>query len=84
MRLPPLLGGLGRVSPTRTASALSSRFLQGEKTDKKEVQKLRDAIAQGRRCSVRLLNYRKVRPSSSLPASAFSHAPRTARLSGTF
>ena len=36
-----------------------SRFLQGEKTDPKEVKKLSEAIKQGRRCSVRLLNYRK-------------------------
>ena len=36
-----------------------SRFLQGEKTDQKEVLKLREAMKFGRRCSVRLLNYRK-------------------------
>lgn len=36
-----------------------SRFLQGEGTDPKEVQKIRDAIKKGEACSVRLLNYRK-------------------------
>ncbi|GFR40580.1 hypothetical protein Agub_g1160 [Astrephomene gubernaculifera] len=35
------------------------RFLQGEGTDPKEVQKIRDAIKRGEACSVRLLNYRK-------------------------
>nr|AML78527.1 putative LOV domain-containing protein [Pandorina morum] len=35
------------------------RFLQGEGTDPKEVQKIRDAIKKGEACSVRLLNYRK-------------------------
>lgn len=38
-----------------------SRFLQGKDTDPKDVAKVRDAIKQGARCSVRLLNYRKVR-----------------------
>lgn len=36
-----------------------SRFLQGEGTDPKEVQKIRDAIKKGESVSVRLLNYRK-------------------------
>lgn len=36
-----------------------SRFLQGEGTDPKEVQKLRDAIKKHDAVSVRLLNYRK-------------------------
>ncbi|GLC37022.1 hypothetical protein PLESTB_001400700 [Pleodorina starrii] len=35
------------------------RFLQGEGTDPKEVQKIRDSIRKGEACSVRLLNYRK-------------------------
>ncbi|GLI69548.1 hypothetical protein VaNZ11_014099 [Volvox africanus] len=35
------------------------RFLQGEGTDPKEVQKIREAIKKGEACSVRLLNYRK-------------------------
>ncbi|KXZ43471.1 hypothetical protein GPECTOR_89g491 [Gonium pectorale] len=35
------------------------RFLQGEGTDPKEVQKIRDSIKKGEACSVRLLNYRK-------------------------
>uniref|UniRef100_A0A126WYN5 non-specific serine/threonine protein kinase n=1 Tax=Heterochlamydomonas inaequalis TaxID=179866 RepID=A0A126WYN5_9CHLO len=35
------------------------RFLQGEGTDPKEVQKVRDAVKQGKPVSVRLLNYRK-------------------------
>nr|AHZ63924.1 phototropin [Nephroselmis olivacea] len=35
------------------------RFLQGPGTDKKEIEKLRNAIAEGGSCSVRLLNYRK-------------------------
>mmetsp|Transcript_42514 Transcript_42514/g.127483 ORF Transcript_42514/g.127483 Transcript_42514/m.127483 type:complete len:506 (+) Transcript_42514:337-1854(+) len=35
------------------------RFLQGEGTDPKEVQKLRDAIKKQEAVSVRLLNYRK-------------------------
>lgn len=35
------------------------RFLQGEGTDPKEVQKIRDAIKKGESVSVRLLNYRK-------------------------
>jgi len=35
------------------------RFLQGAKTDRAEVGKLRDAIARGERWSCRLLNYRK-------------------------
>lgn len=35
------------------------RFLQGEDTDPKEVQKLRDAIRVGKPVSTRLLNYRK-------------------------
>ena len=38
-----------------------SRFLQGKDTDPNDVAKVRDAIKQGVRCSVRLLNYRKVR-----------------------
>ena len=37
-----------------------SRFLQGKDTDPNDVAKVRDAIKQGVRCSVRLLNYRKV------------------------
>lgn len=41
--------------------ARHSRFLQGKDTDPKDVAKIRDAIKQGARCSVRLLNYRKVR-----------------------
>jgi hypothetical protein len=39
----------------------NSRFLQGKDTDPKDVAKIRDAIKQGVRCSVRLLNYRKAR-----------------------
>jgi len=35
------------------------RFLQGEGTDPKEVQKIREAIKKGEAISVRLLNYRK-------------------------
>ena len=35
------------------------RFLQGAKTDKADVKKIRDAIDQKRACSVCLLNYRK-------------------------
>ncbi|KAK9814220.1 hypothetical protein WJX72_002492 [[Myrmecia] bisecta] len=35
------------------------RFLQGEGTDPKEVQTIRDAVKNGDGCSVRLLNYRK-------------------------
>nr|AML79622.1 putative LOV domain-containing protein [Leptosira obovata] len=35
------------------------RFLQGEGTDPKEVQTIRDAVKSGTSCSVRLLNYRK-------------------------
>jgi phototropin len=35
------------------------RFLQGEKTDRAEVAKLREAIKRGERWSARLLNYRK-------------------------
>ncbi|KAG2497547.1 hypothetical protein HYH03_004294 [Edaphochlamys debaryana] len=35
------------------------RFLQGEGTDPKEVQKIREAIKKGEAVSVRLLNYRK-------------------------
>nr|AML79332.1 putative LOV domain-containing protein [Chlamydomonas sp. BC-2016] len=35
------------------------RFLQGEGTDPKEVQKIRDAMKKGEAVSVRLLNYRK-------------------------
>eukprot|EP00798_Chlamydomonas_sp_ICE-L_P007878 gene7878-1088_t len=35
------------------------RFLQGEGTDLKEVQKIRDACKKGEAVSVRLLNYRK-------------------------
>nr|AML76342.1 putative LOV domain-containing protein [Chloromonas rosae] len=35
------------------------RFLQGEGTDPKEVQKIRDAMKKGDAVSVRLLNYRK-------------------------
>jgi hypothetical protein len=38
-----------------------SRFLQGKDTDMQDVAKIRDAIKQGARASVRLLNYRKVR-----------------------
>ncbi len=41
-----------------------SRFLQGKDTDQKEVEKLREALRNGARCSVRLLNYRKVRKHS--------------------
>ena len=37
-----------------------SRFLQGKDTDPNDVAKVRDAVKQGVRCSVRLLNYRKV------------------------
>jgi len=36
-----------------------SRFLQGEGTDPKEVQIIRDSVKNGTTCSVRLLNYRK-------------------------
>ena len=36
-----------------------SRFLQGEGTDPKEVQKIREAIKKAEAVSVRLLNYRK-------------------------
>eukprot|EP00873_Tetraselmis_striata_P009108 jgi/Tetstr1/429372/TSEL_019286.t1 len=35
------------------------RFLQGEGTSPKEIQKIRDAVKTGEICSVRLLNYRK-------------------------
>nr|AML77557.1 putative LOV domain-containing protein [Stigeoclonium helveticum] len=35
------------------------RFLQGEGTDPKEVQKVRDSVKKGESVSVRLLNYRK-------------------------
>jgi len=35
------------------------RFLQGKDTDKAEVDKVRKAIKEGERCSVKLLNYRK-------------------------
>lgn len=35
------------------------RFLQGEGTSPKEIQKIRDAVRKGEVCSVRLLNYRK-------------------------
>mmetsp|Transcript_20477 Transcript_20477/g.56774 ORF Transcript_20477/g.56774 Transcript_20477/m.56774 type:complete len:721 (-) Transcript_20477:358-2520(-) len=35
------------------------RFLQGEGTSPKEIQKIRDGIKNGEVCSVRLLNYRK-------------------------
>ena len=35
------------------------RFLQGEKTDARDVSELRDAIKRGDRWSVRLLNYKK-------------------------
>lgn len=37
----------------------SSRFLQGEGTDPKEVTKLREAVKGGKHVSVRILNYRK-------------------------
>ena len=36
-----------------------SRFLQGEGTDPKEVEVIRDSVKKGTTCSVRLLNYRK-------------------------
>ena len=35
------------------------RFLQGKDTDPKKVQEIRDAVAKGKRVSVRFLNYRK-------------------------
>ena len=35
------------------------RFLQGEKTDQREVDKIRRAIRRGKACTVELLNYRK-------------------------
>lgn len=35
------------------------RFLQGEKTEQAELQKLRTAIKNGTHCTVKLLNYRK-------------------------
>jgi len=38
-----------------------SRFLQGKDTDPKDVAKIREAVKNGVRCSVRLLNYRKAR-----------------------
>jgi len=38
---------------------VSSRFLQGEGTDPKEVTKLREAVKRGKHVSVRILNYRK-------------------------
>lgn len=38
---------------------MRSRFLQGEGTDPKEVQKIREAIKKAEAVSVRLLNYRK-------------------------
>jgi hypothetical protein len=50
-------------------SSTFSRFLQGKDTDKNEVAKLREAVKAGKRCSVRLLNYRKVR---HLPIAVFS------------
>lgn len=39
--------------------AVLCRFLQGEGTSPKEIQKIRDAVKNGEICSVRLLNYRK-------------------------
>ena len=36
-----------------------TRFLQGEGTSPKEIQKIRDAVKNGTVCSCRLLNYRK-------------------------
>ena len=44
-----------------TSHHLRSRFLQGKDTDPQDVAKIREAIKQGTRTSVRLLNYRKVR-----------------------
>ena len=41
------------------AMSLCSRFLQGEGTDPKEVDVIREAVKAGVTCSVRLLNYRK-------------------------
>ena len=43
-----------------TPHPLRSRFLQGKDTDRSEVAKLREAVKAGKRCSVRLLNYKKV------------------------
>ena len=44
---------------TASAAVWRSRFLQGEGTDPKEVQIIRDSVKNGTTCSVRLLNYRK-------------------------
>ncbi len=44
---------------SHSLSCFPSRFLQGEGTDPKEVQKIRDAIRNAEPVSVRLLNYRK-------------------------
>ena len=46
-----------------------SRFLQGKDTDPNDVAKVRDAVKQGVRCSVRLLNYRKVMLDACMHAS---------------
>lgn len=54
------LARAGRPTLPRTPCACArSRFLQGEGTDPKEVQKIREAIKKGDSVSVRLLNYRK-------------------------
>lgn len=45
--------------PCTTPTSNPSRFLQGEGTDPKAVQKLRDSIRTGIPVSVRLLNYKK-------------------------
>ena len=53
--------GFERLTGYRKEEVLGKncRFLQGEKTDQGEVDKIRKAIRRGRSCIVELLNYRK-------------------------
>ncbi|MFO0945145.1 MAG: PAS domain S-box protein [Planctomycetota bacterium] len=53
--------GFERITGYRSEEVLgrNCRFLQGRQTDPETVAKLRAAIAEGRSCSVEILNYRK-------------------------
>lgn len=55
-----ITGGLKSVTGWVSEDVgVSSRFLQGEGTDPKEVTKLRESVKKGKHVSVRILNYRK-------------------------
>ena len=53
--------GFERLTGYTRAEALGKncRFLQGENTDEKAVDEIRQAIRQGKRCTTELLNYKK-------------------------